>query len=111
MYYNLRFMYVTTSTKQEALTIGRTLVEEKLATCVNILEGMESIYIWNNTLEHSKECVLIAKTHISRVKALTNRVKELHSYDCPCVTSITVTEDEGNKDYLDWLLKGSKAES
>ncbi|RNC83900.1 MAG: divalent-cation tolerance protein CutA [Balneola sp.] len=107
MYYNLRYIYITTSSKEEARKIGRDLVEKRLAACVNIVDGMESIFWWEGKIEESNECVLIAKTAYSKVRALTDRVKELHSYDCPSVVSLTITEDEGNKDYLDWLIKES----
>ncbi|MBO6523215.1 MAG: divalent-cation tolerance protein CutA [Balneolaceae bacterium] len=110
MYYNLRYIYITTSNKKEAKKIGLDLVENHLVACVNIIDGMESIYRWQGKVEEAKECVLIAKTHYSKVQKLTERVKELHSYDCPCVVSMTITEDEGNKDYLDWLTTESKAE-
>tara|TARA_R110000868_G_scaffold235273_9_gene489180 strand:+ start:40454 stop:40780 length:327 start_codon:yes stop_codon:yes gene_type:complete len=108
MYYNLRYIYITTSSKEEARKIGFALVEEKLAACVNIIDKMESIYRWDGEIKEANECVLIAKTHYSKVKKLTNRVKKLHSYNCPCIVSLTITEDEGNKEYLDWLIKESK---
>ncbi|MEQ9308258.1 MAG: divalent-cation tolerance protein CutA [Balneolaceae bacterium] len=108
MYYNLRYIHITTSNKEEARKIGRVLVEERLAACVNILDGMESIYRWKGKIEEAHETVLIAKTNYSKVRSLTNRVKELHSYDCPCIVSLTITEDEGNKEYLDWLLQESR---
>ncbi len=108
MYYNLRYIYITTSSKEEAKLIGRDLVEHRYAACINIIDGMESIFRWHGKIEESNECVLIAKTHYSKVQKLTERVKELHSYDCPCVVSMTLTEDEGNKDYLDWLTRESK---
>lgn len=108
MYYNLRYIYITTSNKEEAKKIGRDLVEQRLAACVNIIDGMESIYRWEGKIEESNECVLIAKTHYSKVQKLTTRVKELHSYDYPCIVSMTITEDEGNKEYLDWLIAESK---
>ncbi len=108
MYYNLRYIYITTSNKEEARKIGRKLVEERLAACVNIIDGMESIYRWEGKVHEAAECVLIAKTHYSKVKKLTERVKELHSYSCPCIVSMTITEDEGNKEYLDWLVRDSK---
>lgn len=108
MYKNLRFVYVTTSSRDEARKIGRTIVEEKLAACVNIIDHMESIYVWEGKVEEANECVLIVKTHYSRIRKLTRRIKEMHSYDCPCVLSITVAEDEGNQEYLDWLENTAK---
>ena len=55
------FVYITTGSKEEAITIGRDLVEEKLAACVNILDGMASIYLWEGEVEKTDEAVLIAK--------------------------------------------------
>lgn len=108
MFFNLRLVYITTSNKQEAKSIGRTLVEEKLAACVNIVDGMESIYQWEEEIVEDQETILIAKTPYHNVKDLTDRVKELHSYDCPCVISLQLTEQEGNEEYQHWLIKNSK---
>lgn len=108
MYRNLRLLYVTTSSKKEAREIGLKLVEERLAACVNILDGMDSIYKWKGKIEEDEECVLIVKTHYSRVRKVTRLIKEMHSYEVPCVISLTITEDEGNEEYLDWLENNSK---
>ncbi len=108
MYHNLRIVYITTSTNEEAEHIGRKLVEEELAACVNIIGGMKSIYRWEGEIIEEQETVLLVKTHYSKMKPLTTRVNELHSYDCPCVISLTLTENEGNKDYIEWLLENSK---
>lgn len=108
MFFNLRLVYITTSNKQEAKSIGRTLVEEELAACVNIVDGMESIYQWKGEIVEDQETILIAKTPYHNVKDLTDRVKELHSYDCPCVISLQLTEQEGNEEYQHWLIKNSK---
>ena len=105
MYNNLRLIYITTNSKEEARSIGRALVEEKLAACVNIIDRMESIYRWEGEIKEEQECLLIAKTHYSKVKQLTQRVDDMHSNDCPAVLSITLTEHEGNNNYADWLLK------
>ncbi|MDX1586796.1 MAG: divalent-cation tolerance protein CutA, partial [Balneolaceae bacterium] len=85
MFNNLRLVYITTKDKKEAKTIGRKIVEERLAACVNIIEGMEAIYRWEDEIQEASECILIAKTPYHNVKELTERVKEMHSYDCPCV--------------------------
>ncbi|MGF1669268.1 MAG: divalent-cation tolerance protein CutA [Balneolaceae bacterium] len=110
MFRNLRFIYITTKNKEEARKIGRALVEEKLAACANIIDGMESIYSWKDNIESDNECILIAKTVNHNVKKLTKRVKELHSYEVPCIVSITITEQEGNEEYLDWLTKSVLAQ-
>jgi len=103
MFRNLRLIYITTKDKEEAKKIGSALVKEKLAACANIIDGMESVYRWKGKVETDTECILIAKTNNQNVRKLTERVKELHSYDVPCVISLTITEQEGNEEYLDWL--------
>lgn len=103
MFRNLRFVYITTKDKDQARTIGRVLVEERLAACVNILDGMESIYHWDDKIVEDNECVLIAKTPYHNINRLTKRVKELLTYDVPCIISLVITEQEGNEEYLDWL--------
>lgn len=105
MFNNLRLVYITTPTKDEAREIGRKLVEEHLTACVNIIDGMESIYHWEGEIKNDNECVLIAKTPYHNVNELTERVKELHSYDCPCIISLPLSEQEGNKAYQQWLIK------
>ncbi len=100
---DFRSVYITTETPEEAARIGRVLVEERLAACVNIFNDMLSIYWWQGKVEEANEAVLIAKTHVERLSALTDRVKALHSYDCPCVVSLALNEGEGNDDYLSWI--------
>lgn len=111
MFYNLRLVYITTSNKEEAKDIGRTLVKENLAACVNIVDGMEAIYRWEGEIVEDEETILIAKTPYHNVKKLTNRVKELHSYDCPCVISLQLSEQEGNEEYQHWLLEESQKQT
>lgn len=108
MFYNLRLVYITTKDKQEAKTIGKKLVEERLAACCNIIEGMESIYRWEDEIVEDTETILIAKTPYHNVDELTKRVKKLHSYECPCVITLQLTEQEGNETYQRWLIKNTK---
>lgn len=108
MFYNLRLVYITTKDKKEAKRIGEALVKERLAACVNIMDGMESIYRWEGEIVEEQETILIAKTPYHNVNDLTDRVKELHSYDCPCVISLQLSEQEGNEEYQHWLLKESQ---
>ncbi|HET6527151.1 MAG TPA: divalent-cation tolerance protein CutA [Balneolaceae bacterium] len=108
MFYNLRLVYITTKDKQEAKAIGRKLVKERLAACVNIIDDMESIYEWKGELVEDQEAILIAKTPYHNVKKLTKRVKELHSYDMPSILSIQLAVQEGNEEYQRWLLKNSR---
>lgn len=99
----MRLIYITTSGRDEAKKIGAELVESKLCACVNIIDGMESMYRWKENVETDTECILIAKTATHKVDELTKKVKELHSYEVPCVISIPFSDNEGNSDYLKWL--------
>ena len=85
--------------------IGKALVAERLAACVNILPGMESHYWWNGKIEESRETVLIAKTRDDARHALQDRVLAMHSYQTPCVIFLPVTG--GNPEYLDWIARES----
>ncbi|MBL0714851.1 MAG: divalent-cation tolerance protein CutA [Desulfosarcina sp.] len=96
-----QFVYMTTGSLEEAQRIGEVLVKEKLAACVNILDAMQSLYIWDGALQKDREVVMIAKTARARVPELVARVKTLHSYDCPCIVTFEI--DGGNADFLQWI--------
>jgi periplasmic divalent cation tolerance protein len=104
-------VYITTKDKQEAKSIGKNLVKERLAACVNIIDNMESIYWWEGEVVEDTEAILIAKTPYHNVDELTQRVKELHSYECPCLISLQFTEQEGNEEYQKWLLENSQKQT
>lgn len=105
MFRNIRLVYVTTKDREEARRIGTVLVQEKLAACANILDGMESIYRWKEKVETGNETVLILKTTYNNITKLTRRIKELHSYDVPAILSINLAEQEGNAEYLNWVVQ------
>jgi periplasmic divalent cation tolerance protein len=96
-----RFVYMTAGSHEEARRIGRTLVEERLAACVNILTGMNSMYWWEGAVQDDEEAVLIAKTRTELLERLTERVRSLHSDQCPCVVALPI--EGGNPAYLRWL--------
>jgi len=98
---DVRFVYMTVGGLEEARKIARELVESKLAACVNLIENMNSFYMWEGRLQDDREVVLIAKTTAGRIADLTARVKAVHSYDCPCVVALPV--DGGNREFLDWI--------
>lgn len=97
----LRWCYVTCASAEEALRIGREVVEARLAACANILPGLTSIYRWQGRIESGGEAALILKTRAELVEALVARVKALHSYTVPCIVALPITA--GNPDYLGWL--------
>jgi periplasmic divalent cation tolerance protein len=101
------FVYVTASSRNEALSIGRAVVSERLAACANVLDGMTSIYWWQESLQEDAEATLILKTRSDLIERLTIRIKDLHSYDCPCVVAIPIAG--GNPAYLQWIDKETVA--
>lgn len=98
----LSMIYITCGSRDEATTIARTVVGERLAACANILGAMRSVYWWEGQVTEDEETVLILKTTAERVGALTERVQALHSYDLPCVVEIPLAGG-GNAAYLDWI--------
>ena len=92
---------ITASGEEEAVKIAHSLVENRLAGCVNIIRNIRSIYRWKEKVEDDTEVLMIAKTKQSLFDPLMNKVKELHSYAVPEIIAIPVAE--GSEDYLDWL--------
>jgi periplasmic divalent cation tolerance protein len=93
---------MTAGNKAEAETIGKALVKSKIAACVNIIDQMNSIYMWEGELQQDEEVILVAKTAEKRVPELIDKVKSLHSYDCPCIVSLSVSD--GNPAFLEWII-------
>jgi periplasmic divalent cation tolerance protein len=94
-------IYLTAPSRDLAERIARTLVEEKLAACVNIIPGMRAIYRWKGKVEAANEVVLFAKTRAALFDRLEKRVKELHSYEVPCIVALPI--EAGHQPYLDWI--------
>lgn len=94
-------IYVTTAGAEEAIRIGRILVETRLAACANVLPQMTSIFRWDGQMQEESEAVLIVKTVDSHVDAVIERVKALHSYSCPCVVVLPISG--GNPAFLAWI--------
>jgi periplasmic divalent cation tolerance protein len=100
------FIYITFPTLAEARLMGSRLLESRIAACINILTGMESMYWWEGNIEKSDEIVMIAKTTANNLTELTDFVKTHHSYSCPCIAAIPVSP--GNTDYFQWLAENLK---
>jgi periplasmic divalent cation tolerance protein len=100
------FVYITARDRDEALAIGSALVEDRLVACVNVLDGMRSLYRWEGKIEQGQEAILIAKTKESLVGAAIERVKALHSYACPCVAAWPI--EKGHAPFLDWIEKETR---
>ena len=94
-------VYVIFADADEAERIGRQMVEERLAACINILAPCRSIYRWQGAVEAAQEIPAIFKTAALQVDALIARIAALHSYDVPCVTVWPI--DKLLADYGDWV--------
>ncbi len=95
------FVYVTAADVAEARRLGRTVVEERLAACANILPGATSIYRWDGAVTEAEEAVLIVKSTEALAPALTERLRALHSYDVPCIIVVPIAG--GSPDFLAWI--------
>lgn len=94
-------VYAVFANADEAERIGRQMVEERLAACVNILGPCRSIYRWHGAVESADEVAAIFKTSEAEAEALIARVAALHSYAVPCVVQWPV--DQLLAGYADWV--------
>jgi len=92
---------MTAGSHDEAVRIGRTLVAEKLAACVNVLGPITSIFQWKGETKEDSEVAFLAKTRRDLVEALSARVQALHSYDCACVVALPI--QDGHPPFLQWI--------
>ncbi len=93
-------IYSTTESKEDAITIGRNLVESNLVACANYFP-VNSIYQWKGKIEESSEYMIILKTIGENIDVVKERILEIHSYECPEI--IVVKLDGGSEDYLNWI--------
>jgi len=97
---------ITASNKDEAATIGKALVDERLAACVNIVPEVRSLFFWEGKTQNEQETLLIVKSRLVLMEKLVARVKSLHSYAVPEVIALPIVG--GSADYLSWLREGTE---
>lgn len=93
-------IYIIAPNKKETKRIAGILVKEKLAACVNIFP-IESVYRWRGKIEKEKEVGMFVKTKKKLVEKVIKRVKELHSYETPCIISLPI--EKGEQKFLKWI--------
>ena len=98
--------FVTTPSVEEAKRIAESLVERKLAACVNVIPQVVSYYWWNGKIESDQEAKLVIKTKSDLMEELIESVRKLHSYEICEVTSVPIVG--GNADYLKWIDENVK---
>jgi periplasmic divalent cation tolerance protein len=94
-------VYVLFASAEEAERIGRTVIEERLAACINILAPVRSIYRWQGALETADEVAAILKTSPAQADALIARISAMHSYEVPCIVTWPIDQALGS--YAGWV--------
>jgi periplasmic divalent cation tolerance protein len=100
-----KVIYITTRDEEEARKIGRSLIEERLAACVNIFP-IRSIYRWKGEIQKEDEVAMLIKTKAELIDEIIKRAKELHSYEVPCIVSFSI--EKGYEKFLGWIEKSTK---
>ena len=101
-----KIVLTTTDSLEAAQKIAHAVVEQRLAACVNIVPGIQSIYRWKDKVEQATEWLLVVKTQRSSLRDLEEVINKLHSYDVP--EFIAVSIDSGSPPYLQWLTNSVK---
>ena len=94
-------VYVTVGREEEAETIGKLVLSEKLAACVNIVGNTRSLFEWDGKLESASENIMFIKTNEKKLQLLLKRIDELHSYDCPSIVALELSD--GKQEFFDWV--------
>ena len=94
-------LFITAPNAEEARAIGRALVEARLAAGVNVMAGVQSVFWWEGTVCEADEAALWVKTTSALVDKVVNKVRSMHSYDCPCIVALPI--EGGHADYLEWI--------
>lgn len=102
----VQLVLCTVPDREVARRIARTLVDEKLAACVNIVPGLHSTYRWQGAVESADEVLLLVKTTAVRFASLRDRLVALHPYELPEVIAVDVAA--GLPAYLEWVAAGSR---
>lgn len=101
-------VYVTFPDVELARLIADNLLNKKLISCCNIFPNIESLYQWENKIEHSVETIAIMKTTKSCYKELEQEIKKLHEYSNPCIIAINI--EKGEKNFLKWIETSVKSD-
>jgi periplasmic divalent cation tolerance protein len=96
----------TAASDSEARKIATTLVERRLAACVNVVSRIQSVYRWQGKVEVAEEFLLIVKTVKARLETVQSAIRELHSYELPECVAIAV--EGGSTEYLEWITDSVK---
>ena len=100
---NIKFFYITAPNKKEAEQIAKKLLDKKLIACANVINNVNSYFVWKNKIQNSKEIIICGKTTLRNQKKIIKVVKSIHSYSVPCIIFFDIKN--GNKDFLKWIKR------
>lgn len=92
---------ITASRKEEAESIVRGLLDERLIACGNIISPVSSVFCWAGNIECAEECMILAKSRLDLFEELSDKVKALHSYRIPEIIALPLVK--GSIGYMKWL--------
>lgn len=101
---DMTLIYVVCEDKKEAKNIAKKLLNKKLIACANIIDKMQSIYVWppdSSEIQEAKETILLLKTLKENFSEINQEILEMHSYEIPCIFSIDIDEVDNN--FLSWV--------
>lgn len=96
----------TTSSETESRRLAGHILEQKLAACVNVISGVQSLFFWEGRLEEESESLMIIKTTQDQYPQLEKALHDAHSYDVPEIIALPIAQ--GSQAYLDWVEKSTK---
>ena len=99
---DVRLVLTTAGSREEAERIARSLVDDRLAACVNLIPGLASIYRWEGKVENADETLLVIKTTAANLDSVASAISQLHSYEVP--EFLVLTPEAASKPYREWLL-------
>ena len=105
---SLLVIYITCPSYEEAESLSRKILEEKLAACCNIINGVQSFFWWEGEIDQAEEALMIVKSQKSRLKELVEFVQMYHPYDVPEIIALPIVG--GSQDYLKWVKEESTDE-
>ncbi|MCB0379351.1 MAG: divalent-cation tolerance protein CutA [Bdellovibrionales bacterium] len=102
----MSLLYVTVPNSEAGEKIANELLQEKWIACANLMPAHKSFFRWEGEIQGSEEHVLILKTRRLDRPALTERIKDLHPYECPCI--LTIDPIHTNPEFVDWIYKNTE---
>ena len=102
-----RVCLITAPNPEKAREMARSLLQERLVACVNLVPGVSSLYWWEGEIQEDSEILMIVKTEQSRLEMLQERLPQLHPYSVPELLVLPV--ESGLSSYLDWVRQSVSA--